>query len=226
MTSQIPEDLAALYSGASTRVRSHAALRWRSCPFEAVLERVPESGRILEVGCGHGLLAAWLAMTSPRRRVLGIDVATDKIFVAQAAAEEAARRGISNLEFRRTAPGELPAGPWNAILFVDVLYLLEPTDQERLLRAAAKSLGPGGVLLVKEASNRPLAKALWAYLQEIAAVRVLGITQGRGVRFLPPATQAAWLESERLQVEHVPLDHGYPHPHHLIVGRRTASRTG
>ena len=224
MTNQIPEDLASLYSGASTTVRSHVALRWRTCPFEAVADRVPESGRILEVGCGHGLLSARLAMTGTRRRVLGIDVATDKIFVAQAAAEEAARRGASNLEFRRTAPGELPAGPWNAILFVDVLYLLDPTDQERLLRAAAKSLGPGGVLLVKESSNRPRAKALWAYVQEIAAVRLLGITEGRGVRFLPPATQAAWLESERLQIEHVPLDEGYPHPHHLIVARRSASR--
>ena len=220
MTSQIPEDLASLYAGASTRVRSHASLRWRSCPFEAVAQRVPGSGRILEVGCGHGLLSARLAMTSSRRRVLGIDVATDKIFAAQAAAEEGARRGISNLEFRRTAPGELPAGPWDAILFVDVLYLLDPTDQERLLRAAAESLGPGGVLLVKESSNRPISKAVWAYLQEIAAVRVLGITEGHSVRFLPPAVQAAWLENERLQVEHVPLDRGYPHPHHLIVARR------
>ena len=222
MRSQIPEDLASLYAAASTRVRSHAALRWRTCPFEAVAERVPESGRILDVGCGHGLLAARLAMTSPRRRVLGIDVATDKIFPAQSAAEEAARRGVANLEFRRTAPGELPAGPWSAILFVDVLYLLSPTDQERLLRAAAKSLGPGGVLLVKEVSNRPLAKAAWAYLQEIAAVHVLGITEGRGVRMLPPAVQAAWLENERLQVELVPLDRGYVHPHHLIVARRPA----
>jgi 2-polyprenyl-3-methyl-5-hydroxy-6-metoxy-1,4-benzoquinol methylase len=222
MKSQIPDDLASLYARASTRVRSHAALRWRSCPFESVAERVPESGKILDVGCGHGLLAARLAMTSPRRRVLGIDVATDKVFAAQTAAEEAARRGISNLEFRRTAPGELPAGPWSAIVFVDVLYLLPPTDQERLLRAAAKSLGPGGVLLVKEVSNRPRAKALWAYLQEIAAVHVLGITEGRGVRILPPAAQAAWLESERLQVEHIALDRGYPHPHHLIVARRAA----
>src|SRR5205085_5702990 len=79
MKAQIPDDLAALYASASTRVRSHAALRWRTCPFEPVVERVPESGRILDVGCGHGLLAARLAMTSPRRRVLGIDVATDKI---------------------------------------------------------------------------------------------------------------------------------------------------
>ena len=222
MRSQIPDDLAALYAGASTRVRSHAALRWRTCPFERVAERVPESGRILDVGCGHGLLAARLAMTSPRRRVLGIDVATDKVFAAQSAAEEASRRGVGNLEFRRAAPGELPAGPWNAILFVDVLYLLSPTDQERLLRAAAKSLGPDGVLLVKEVSNRPLAKAAWAYLQEIAAVHVLGITEGRGVRLLPPAVQAGWLENERLQVELVPLDRGYLHPHHLIIARRPA----
>ena len=221
--SALPREVQGLYAAAPARVRAHIGLRWRSCPFDAVAARVPKSGRILEVGCGYGAFAAWLAMASPARAVLGIDIASDRIGEAQAAArraEAATRNAAANLEYRTGAKGELPAGPWDAILFIDILYLLLPADQEKLLRAAARALAPGGVLLVKEVSNRPRAKAAWAFLQEILAVRVLRITQGRHVTLLPPARQAAWLAEESLDVELVPLDRGYPHAHHLIEARR------
>lgn len=65
----------ALYAGASAAARVHVRVRWHSCPFRAIAEEVPRAGRILEVGCGHGLLAAFLALESRARTVRGIDVA-------------------------------------------------------------------------------------------------------------------------------------------------------
>jgi len=112
------------------------------------------------------------------------------------------------------------SGPWDAILFVDVLYLLDPADQEALLRRAARELAPGGALLVKEVENRPRDKALWNRVQETMAVRVFGITAGRRLRFLSPERHAAWLEDEGLEVERARLDRGYAHPHHLLVAQR------
>jgi 2-polyprenyl-3-methyl-5-hydroxy-6-metoxy-1,4-benzoquinol methylase len=205
------------------------AVRWRTCPFPAVAARVPERGRILDYGCGHGAFALWLGLLSPAREVLGVDVAQDKIAAAEAAAREAARHGepgsrVSPTEFRRIRPGEVPAGPWDAILFVDVLYLSDPEDQRELLLRAARELAPAGVLLVKEVADRPRAKAAWNRMQETMAVRVLRITKrstpGRRFRILPPATHAAWLEAEGLAVERSRLDRGYLHPHHLLCATR------
>lgn len=220
MNAGVPAGVFALYAKLPARVRGHIAVRWRTCPFPAVAARVPERGRILDYGCGHGAFSAWLAMLAPERRVVGVDLAADKIAAAEAAAREAARRGVPAPEFRRIAPGDLPDGSWDAILFVDVLYLMSEGDQEAILRRAARALAPDGMLLVKEVSNRPRPKALWNRVQETMAVRVFGITAGRRLRFLPPERHAAWLESEGLAVSREPLDRGFAHPHHLLIAAR------
>lgn len=220
MNERLPAGLFALYANLPARVRAHIALRWRTCPFPSIAARVPERGRILDYGSGHGVFSHWLAQLGPARDVVGVDVAAEKLLAADAAAREAERRGEPHASFRRVSPGEIPPGPWDAILFVDVLYLLDYADQEELLRGAARALAPGGVILVKEVGNRPRVKALWNRVQETMAVRVLGITAGRRLRFLPPERHAGWLEAEGLTVACERLDRGYAHPHHLLSARR------
>lgn len=204
----------ALYRGAPVTARAHVRVRWTTCPMQAVAAAVPTQGRVLEVGCGHGLLANYLALESPARRVHGIDVDGPKI-------EAAGRAGaMSGATFSVLAPGRLPDGPWDAVVIVDVLYLLAEHDQRRLLSACAAALGPGGVLVVKEMSPSPRWKAAWNRAQETVAVRVLGITEGEGgFTFLPPDQLAGWMADDGLAVTHRPLHKGYPHPHHLVVGR-------
>lgn len=220
MNRTIPDAVLDLYRSAGPRARAHVRVRWSTCPFEELARRVPAAGRILDLGCGHGAFSLALAMEHPGRRVTGVDIDADKLQAAGAAAQAALRLGHAVPEFRRIESGEIPPGPWDGIVIADVLYLLPEAEQESLLRLAARSLAPGGVLLAKETDGRAAVKGLWTRLQETLAVRVLGITQGRGIRFLAPEVQQAWLESEGLAVEREPLDRGYLHPHHLITARR------
>lgn len=209
----------ALYRQERWRVRLHASVRWRTCPFAAVAAAVPAAGRVLEIGCGHGLLSVYLALESGDREVWGTDVDGAKIGCAAGVA----RRSGANLRFLPAASGELPQGPWDAIALVDVLYLMSPPDQEQLLRRAAALLGAGGVLIVKEMASQPAWKFTLMRLQELAAVRLLRITAGATLSFVPPAFASSWLDSAGLTVESRPVDAGYPHPHHLLVGRRLPS---
>jgi 2-polyprenyl-3-methyl-5-hydroxy-6-metoxy-1,4-benzoquinol methylase len=224
VNARVPAPLMALYAREPARVRAHVSLRWRTCPFPPVAARVPERGRILDYGCGHGAFTLWLAITSAERDLVGVDVAADKVAAALVAARRASAEGIRAPDFRRIRAGEMPEEAWDAILFVDVLYLIPAPEQERLLRAAARAIAPGGTLLVKEVAHRPRAKALWNRVQETVSVRLFRITAGRRLRFLSPEKHAGWLESEGLEVERVKLDRGYAHPHHLLVARRPPAR--
>jgi 2-polyprenyl-3-methyl-5-hydroxy-6-metoxy-1,4-benzoquinol methylase len=208
----------ALFQGSRSTARSHVAVRWATCPFAAVAAQLPPAGRILEVGCGHGLLSLYLALQSADRQVVGIDVDEDKLAAARAAA---AAGGLA-ATFDVVAGAELPAGPWAGVAIVDVLYLLSGDDQRSLLRSCAELLEPGGVLVVKEMALMPRWKATWNRVQETASVKLLGITEGEELTFLAPADMAAAMADGGLTVRDRPIHRGYPHPHHLLVGRKPA----
>jgi 2-polyprenyl-3-methyl-5-hydroxy-6-metoxy-1,4-benzoquinol methylase len=202
---------AARYAGAPLRVRAHVALRWWSCPFPKILARIPLGASILDYGCGHGLLALEAAIERDAK-VLGVDIDERKIDAARRAA-------VEGTEFRVIAPGHVPEGRWDAICAVDVLYLLPRDDQRALIAQLASRLADGGVLIVKEMDVFPKFKAAWMRAQERLMVRVLGATRGATLTFTDPREVAAAMAEAGLDVEGQRVDRGYPHPHHLLVGR-------
>ena len=222
VTDPVLEQTFALYDDQNIQARNHVKIRWRSCPFEKVISFVPRRGRILDYGCGHGLLSNYLAVHAPAREVVGIDVAADKIASARSAA--ARIQGAGAPRFEQLRPGEsLPPGPWDAVVIMDVLYLLEPSAQQALIRTMAHALAPGGRILIKEMNRAPRWKFVWGYLQEMIAVRVLRITQGRELYFVEPAEMSQWCAESGLSPREVALHEGFMHPHHLILGERAAA---
>jgi trans-aconitate methyltransferase len=210
----------AAYRDEPRGVRVHVGVRARSCPFEELEQRVPEAGRIIDVGCGHGLGSLVLALGSSDRQVLGVDIDADKIPHGVAAAR---RAGAGNVAFEAVAPEWRPDDDVDAIVLVDVLYLLGRESARALLADLCGWLAPGGQLLVKEIDVQPRWKYQLARAQELVATRVARITEGEQVDFLAPRDIAAVLEAGGLAVEHVPLHRRRPHPHHLVVGRKVSS---
>jgi cyclopropane fatty-acyl-phospholipid synthase-like methyltransferase len=195
--------------------RFHVAVRWRTCPFPAVEARVPRAGRVLDLGCGHGLFSLYLAARSPERRVTGVDIDGDKLVSARRAAAAA---GL-DVDFAEAVGGRVPEGPWDAITVVDILYLLGPERALALVAEAAAALAPGGVLLVKEMAEEPRWKYELARAQELVATRVIRITEGDEVAIVPPDDIAAAMATAGLEVSRRRLDRRTPHPHLLVAGR-------
>lgn len=113
--------------------------------FEAL--RAPEAQRILELGCGGGAFAAWLA-DHTAAEVLGIDISDVQISRALT------RRSRSNLRFRKHDIMELGAlheGSFDAVVCMDTAVYLP--DRGAALRAIAGVLRPGGRLLLVDWSR-------------------------------------------------------------------------
>src|SRR5207253_1937842 len=82
------------YAGQPLAIRGFVLARHLLAPLARVAAAVPSSGRILDVGCGHGLFSNALALGSPDRQVLGVDPSGVKIAVARASSA-----GLSNVRY-------------------------------------------------------------------------------------------------------------------------------
>lgn len=167
-----------LYEGQGLGVRLHTRIRALSCPFEAVVARAPAAGRLLEVGCGHGLFANECALRHPQLQVLGIDPAPSKV---RAAAGSVGARG--NVRFREGRVDSVGESGFDCVAVLDVLYLVPRDDWSAFLVACRDALRPGGRLLLKEVDVVPRWKFQRCVLQEALSVRVLGLTLGGGFAF-------------------------------------------
>ncbi|MEP6562147.1 MAG: class I SAM-dependent methyltransferase [Nakamurella sp.] len=220
----------AAYRHTPPATRLHATVRWWSAPFPAVEDVLPSTGRILEIGCGHGLFSTYAALAGPARAVRGVDIDSAKIAEAT---EVAGRLTGVDLSFNEATSGAVATGPWDAIVIIDMLYLLPAAQQRELLAAAAAQLAPGGELVIKEMSPTPHWKARWNVLQETLAVSILGITERAGsvadesdgpsrprFDFVGTEVVADWLRELGLATAGRRLDRHRLHPHHLLIGRR------
>jgi len=169
MLGRIPSELFRFYSSQGLKVALYAYLRWRLCPFEEMEKYVPNEGKIIDIGCGYGLLANFLALKSNRRDVIGVDLSGKRISVAQKTTDS--RRKI---RFKLVNVLDLQLGKYRAMLMSDFLHHIDYKAQEELLARCYQKISPGGLLIIEEVDNKPLCK----YWFNTIVDRMLNIGEG------------------------------------------------
>jgi SAM-dependent methyltransferase len=113
------------------------------------------SGRLLDVGCGPGIVT--LALAPHFREVVGVD--PDEDMLAEAG-RQAARRSVTNARWVAARAEELPAGlgEFRAVVFAQSFHW---TDQDRVSATVLTMLEPGGAFVhmsdLKDASGESVA---------------------------------------------------------------------
>jgi 2-polyprenyl-3-methyl-5-hydroxy-6-metoxy-1,4-benzoquinol methylase len=202
-----------LYSAERPGTRGFVWARHVLCPLAPIAAEIPPRGRVLDVGCGHGLFANALALGSPARTVLGIDPSAVKIDVAR---RSAAR--LPNISYSRGVVQALADGGFDAISILDVLYLLPVEEKLAVLRACRERIADDGVLVVKANDTRPSWKYVVARLQE-QVMTTVGLTMGHGLYFLSREQNAALLELAGFKPSTIVLKSWLPYPHVMFVSR-------
>ena len=107
--------------------------------FAMTIEAIGDGpiGRLLEIGCGPGILASMIA---PRcAEYVGVDLSTVAVRLAneRLGGMPNARAVVGSL------PNDLPDGSFDAIVVSDVLYYLTPAELDRSLDRIRAMLAPG-----------------------------------------------------------------------------------
>ncbi len=161
-----------------------------------VAERAPRSGaRVLDVGCGGGLLAESLAREGAA--VTAIDLAPGMIEVARLHAAEA---GLS-IDYRLCAAGTLAQQQPHSFALITCMEVLEHVPEPAaLLRTLGELLVPGGTLILST-----LNRTLRSFLTAIVAGEYLLSLIPRGTheyeRLIRPAELARWARAAGLTLK-------------------------
>ncbi|MCZ8165173.1 bifunctional 2-polyprenyl-6-hydroxyphenol methylase/3-demethylubiquinol 3-O-methyltransferase UbiG [Silanimonas sp.] len=166
-----------------------------------VAARQPLRGaRVLDVGCGGGLLSE--AMAREGARVLGLDLSPELIDIAKLHRLESTQGGaILDLEYRVQAVEALAAAEPASFDAITCMEMLEHVPEPgSILEACARLLKPGGRLFVSTINRTPAAFALAIVGAEyIAGLLAKGTHDYRS--FIKPSEITRVLRAVGLDVE-------------------------
>jgi SAM-dependent methyltransferase len=207
----------------------------RDPAFRALLERgdLPANARVLDIGCGQGLLASLLASINrmaPQGRwpaawpaapvgahYHGIELMARD--VARAKSALVALTPVPTFVCADMCRAELPA--CDVVVILDVLHYVDHTAQNALLARVRDALSPGGRLLLRVGD----ADSRGGFVASQWVDRI--VTWSRGHRVSPTFGRplSAWiaqLQTLGFGVDVVPMSQGTPFANVLLVADRQA----
>ncbi len=166
--------------------------------LEWINQQMPLAGRrVLDVGCGGGILAD--AMARKGADVLGIDLATKALRVAQLHALEA---GTANIDYREVSvealADEQPAS-FDAVTCMEMLEHVP--DPASVVRACCELVKPGGWAFFSTINRNPKAFVL-AIVGAEYVLNLLPRGTHEYLKFIRPSELAGYCRSAGLQWQH------------------------
>lgn len=165
-----------------------------------VADRVPlEGARVLDVGCGGGLLSE--AMAREGASVLGLDLSPELVDIAKLHRLESKQGGaVLDLDYRVQpveALADAEPGTFDAVTCMEMLEHVP--DPASVIEACARLLRPGGTLFVSTLNRTPAAFALAIVGAEYVA-GLLPRGTHRYADFIRPSELAAWMRDAGLEL--------------------------
>ena len=122
-------------------------IRVWDAPFEEINKLIPKRGVITDLGCGEGILVNYLAISSKKRKLIGIEIDKNRIKMAN--------KDISNVSFKFGDITKVKIQKSNIIILSHVLHhLISFKHQIIILKNCCKALKNDGKLIIVEVNPK------------------------------------------------------------------------
>ncbi len=181
--------------------------------MQPLLHAVPDGSSVLDIGCGNGLLLAWLAQGRKISAGLGCDVSQIALNGARSMAQAyRAQSGQDLLNFVDCS-ASLPDGQYDVVSMVDVMHHIPPANQHDLFIQAAARIKPGGIMLYKDMVVRPWWRAWANRAHDLLLAR-------QWIHYAPLARVKNWADEAGLELQHEEHYSRFVYGHELLVLRK------
>ncbi len=172
---------------------------------------IPSGSRVLDLGCGQGLLASLLLAANRGCEIRGIELMPADVDRARAALGDAARVELGDIRYAEF-------GRPDVAVILDVLHYIDRAAQESVLRRLRQSLAPRGLLLLRVGD----AAAGWPFRLSNWVDRAVFLARGHGsvrLHCRPLADWKASLQALGFEVRAIALSQGTPFANVMLEAR-------
>ena len=167
--------------------------------LEWIAGLVPLQGkRVLDVGCGGGILAD--SMARQGAEVVGIDLATKALKVAQLHALEAGTQGVSYREISAEALAVEQPGSFDVVTCMEMLEHVP--DPSSIVKACAELVKPGGYVFFSTI-NRNMKAFLFAIVGAEYVLSLLPRGTHEYGKLIKPSELASYCRAAELELHQV-----------------------
>ena len=189
--------------------RTPRLLRWYrtrlTLDWKRLTSYLPTEGKVLDVGCGVGLVDYEVARARPKVKILGIDLSDEIIAMAQS------YNATPNVEYK-SVDLRCVEGQFDCILLVDVFHHVPPDERLALLEASSVLLSDRGYVLIKDI-ERNGGQISWFMDRVVSRAPEV---------YLQNCNELAAEVTQRLDVIKTEVHFRFPFPHSYIVAQSMA----
>ena len=154
--------------------------------------------RVLDVGCGGGILAD--SMARKGANVLGIDLASKALKVAQLHALEAQTQGVSYQEISAEALAKEQPGSFDVVTCMEMLEHVP--DPSSIVNACSTLVKPGGYVFFSTI-NRNVKSFLFAIVGAEYVLNLLPRGTHEYAKLIKPSELASYCRSAKLSLDEI-----------------------
>lgn len=193
--------------------RSKAIYRPLICPFDRLLNLLPEGQRVLDIGCGTGVFLQLVAKFRRPSAVGGLEINPRAI--------DCARKLFASIQHRVPARLEpydgtsLPAwiGEYDYVFLVDVFHHIPPNQQVQTLESLFVTMKPGAKLIIKDIDA---GQPFWCLFNKLHDL----VLAGQYPHECAASDMQAHLSEAGFVVNEMTKERIYLYPHYTIVSEK------